>query len=114
MSHEVYFLGNPHLLRCLAGVLLEISAKEADVGKMIFPSHFLDALSATLELHLQLQDDVLVNYGLWCVTCHLTHDVGEIFGSDVHQAGVVADVSRLLIVALHKHHEAIEQLSHSI
>ena len=77
-SHEVYFLGNPHLLRCLASVLLEISAKEADVGKMIFPSHFLDVLSATLELYFQLQDYILVYDGLGCVACHLSHDVGKI------------------------------------
>ncbi len=60
---------------------------------MIFPCYFLDALLTAMQLHLDLQYDILVNDGLWGVSRHLSHDVGEIFGRNVHQVGIIIDIS---------------------
>lgn len=93
---------------------LEIAAEEADIGEMVLPSYLLDALTSALELHLQLENDVLVDDGLGGVSCHLAHDVGEILGGDVHLVGIIVDIPRQFVVFLQEHHEATEQFSNSI
>ena len=64
-----------YLLRCYARMFLEITAEEAGVCKMIFPRHFLDALRTALELHLELQNHILVDDGLRRMVRYLAHDV---------------------------------------
>ena len=93
---------------------LEIAAEEADIGEMVLPSYLLDALTCAFELHLQLEDDVLVDDGLGGMPRHLAHDVGEILGGDVHLVGIIVDIPRLFVVFLQEHHEAIEQFSNPI
>lgn len=74
-------------------MLLVVTAEEAGVGEVVFPSYFLYALRGSLQLHLYLQYDVLVDYVLWSMVGHLSHDVGEVLWRDVHQCGVVAHVA---------------------
>ena len=64
-----------YLLRCYARMFFEITAEEAGVCKMIFPCHFLDALRTALELHLELQNHILVDDGLRRMVRYLAHDV---------------------------------------
>ena len=73
-----YFLFLSYLLRCYARMFLEITAEEAGVCKMIFPCHFLDALRTALELHLELQNHILVDDGLRRMVRYLAHDVRQI------------------------------------
>lgn len=47
---------------------------------MIFPCYFLDALLTAMQLHLDLQYDILVDDGLWGVSRHLSHDVVRYLG----------------------------------
>lgn len=95
-------------------MFFEVSAEEAGIGKMILPGNLLDALRSALELHLGLQDNVLVDDDLGRVTGYLANDVGEIFRGNVHQRGVIVDVAGELVITLHQHHEMIEEFTHTI
>ena len=95
-------------------MFLEVATEEADICKMVFPGYLLDALRGALELHLELEDDVLLDDGLRGMPRYLAHDVGEILGGNVHQIGIIVDIPRLLVVSFHQHHKPIEEFSHSI
>ena len=70
----------PHLLWCLTCMLLEITAEEADIRKMIFKGNLLDTHIGALQLHLQLQDNVLVDNAFGRMAGNLANYIGEIFG----------------------------------
>lgn len=74
-------------------MFFEISAEETRIRKMIFPCYLLNALAAPLELHLELEDDILIDDGLGRVPRHLPHDIGEILGGDVHEVGIIVDIT---------------------
>ena len=95
-------------------MLLEISAEETDVGEMKLPCHLLDALRAALELHLELQNHVLVNDGFGSVPRYLTHDICKILGRDIHLSCIIIHISRNLKIPFQQHHKPIEQFSYPI
>ncbi len=95
-------------------MFLEIAAEEAGIGKMIFPRHLLDALGGALELHLQLEHHILVDDDFGCMPRYLSHDIRKILGGDVHLLGIIVDISRLLVIAFHEHHEAVEEFPHPV
>ena len=91
MGTSDFFL-SPYLLWCLSCVFLEITAEETGVGEVVFPCNLLDALLAEMELHLQLEDDILVNDGLGSMGSDLAHDIGKVFGRYIHQGSIVIDI----------------------
>lgn len=110
-------LGNltfPHLLWGKSSMFLEISTEEAHIGEMILPRHLLDALRSALELHLELEDDILVDNGLGGVARHLANNIREVLRGDIHLFSVVIHIPRNLEVSLHQHHEAIEEFPYPI
>lgn len=91
-----------------------VPTEETRVGEVVIPRYLLDALGSALQLHLDLQYDVLVDYCLGRVVGHLPHDGGEVLGRDIHLCGVVVHIARQFVVALHKHHEKVEELAHTV
>ena len=92
---------------------LEVTAEERHVVEVVFPCYFLYALAAGSKLELELQYGVVVDDVLGSLVGHLARNESEVFGCDVHLRGVVSHVARQFVVALHKHHEAVEHFAHT-
>ena len=61
-----------------------VPAEETCVGEVVIPCYLLDALRGVLQLHLYLQNYVLVDYRLWSVVGDLSHYKRKILRGDVH------------------------------